>query len=237
MGASDRQRVCLSMIVPVPTPLAEIVSNGGMNTLVSFFRDGGLFIYPLVLASVVGIMVIVFKLISLRRSTIVPEGLAREIESLDEQSDSGRWEVIRNRFRRGDSSLARLGGIVLRHSGKSQVEITHAVESSARGEMVRIHSGIQTLDVLITVAPLLGLLGTVSGLVNVFRGLSDASDHLAIARGIAEALHTTIFGISIAVVAVVAHGWFMRRIELMTARLESVLADLSRLCAKSGSND
>jgi biopolymer transport protein ExbB len=72
--------------------------------------------------------------------------------------------------------------------------------------------------------------------VNVFRGLSDASDHLAIARGIAEALHTTIFGISIAVVAVVAHGWFMRRIELMTARLESVLADLSRLCAKQGFN-
>jgi len=225
------------MTVPPSPLLAAAASNaGGMDTLVSFFRDGGLFIYPLVLASVVGIMVIFFKLISLRRSTIVPESLALEIESLDESSGSGKWEALQNRFRRGDSSLARLGGVVLRHAGKSQVEITSTVESAARGEMVRIHSGIQTLDVLITVAPLLGLLGTVSGLVNVFRGLSDASDHLAIARGIAEALHTTIFGISIAVVAVVAHGWFMRRIELMTARLESVLADLSRLCAKQGSN-
>lgn len=211
-------------------------SAGFLDTLTSFFRDGGLFIYPLVLTSVVGLMVIVFKLVSLRRSTIVPESLAVEIESLDESSESGKWEALQNRFRRGDSSLARLGGVVLRHSGKAHSEITHAVESAARGEMVRIHSGIQTLDVLITVAPLLGLLGTVSGLVNVFRGLSDASDHLAIARGIAEALHTTIFGISIAVVAVVAHGWFMRRIELMTARLESVLADLSRLCAKQGPN-
>ncbi len=224
------------MISQLPLPLAESsTSINGVDSLVGFFRDGGLFIYPLVLASVVGMMVIVFKVVSLRRSTIVPESLAVEIESLDETSDSGKWEALQNRFRRGDSALARLGGVVFRHSGKSQVEITNAVESAARGEMVRIHSGIQTLDVLITVAPLLGLLGTVSGLVNVFRGLSDASDHLAIARGIAEALHTTIFGISIAVVAVVAHGWFMRRIELMTARLESVLADLSRLCAK-GSN-
>jgi biopolymer transport protein ExbB len=221
------------MTFPFPLISAELTTaSDGANAVVNFFRDGGLFIYPLVLASVVGLMVIVFKLISLRRSTIVPEPLAVEIESLDENSESGKWEGLQNRFRRGDSALARLGGVVFRHSGKPQVEITHAVESAARGEMVRIHSGIQTLDVLITVAPLLGLLGTVSGLVNVFRGLSDASDHLAIARGIAEALHTTIFGISIAVVAVVAHGWFMRRIELMTARLESVLADLSRLCAK-----
>ncbi len=221
------------MTFPFPLISAELTTaSDGANAVVNFFRDGGLFIYPLVLASVVGLMVIVFKLISLRRSTIVPEALAVEIESLDENSESGKWEMLQNRFRRGDSALARLGGVVFKHSGKPQVEITHAVESAARGEMVRIHSGIQTLDVLITVAPLLGLLGTVSGLVNVFRGLSDASDHLAIARGIAEALHTTIFGISIAVVAVVAHGWFMRRIELMTARLESVLADLSRLCAK-----
>jgi biopolymer transport protein ExbB len=221
------------MTFPFPLISAELTTaSDGANAVVTFFRDGGLFIYPLVLASVVGLMVIVFKLISLRRSTIVPEALAVEIESLDESSETGKWEMLQNRFRRGESALARLGGVVLRHSGKSQSEITNAVESASRGEMVRIHSGIQTLDVLITVAPLLGLLGTVSGLVNVFRGLSDASDHLAIARGIAEALHTTIFGISIAVVAVVAHGWFMRRIELMTARLESVLADLSRLCAK-----
>ncbi|OYV06809.1 MAG: hypothetical protein CFE26_04305 [Verrucomicrobiales bacterium VVV1] len=221
------------MTFPFPPIAAELTTaSDGANAVVNFFRDGGLCIYPLVLASVVGLMVRVFKLISPRRSTIVPEQLAVEIESLDENSESGKWEMLQNRFRRGDSALARLGGVVFRHSGKPQVEITHAVESAARGEMVRIHSGIQTLDVLITVAPLLGLLGTVSGLVNVFRGLSDASDHLAIARGIAEALHTTIFGISIAVVAVVAHGWFMRRIELMTARLESVLADLSRLCAK-----
>ncbi|BCU75401.1 MotA/TolQ/ExbB proton channel family protein [Luteolibacter sp. LG18] len=207
-------------------------SPGALETLGKFFREGGFFIYPLVLASVVGVTVIVFKALSLRRATVVPEDLARKIESLEGDYDHDRWRVIQGEFQRGTSMLGRLGTVTVRHAGKEQAQITHAVEAAARGEMVHLHSGIQTLDVLIAAAPLLGLLGTVSGLVSVFRGLSDSTDNLAIARGIAEALHTTIFGISIAVVALVAHAWFVRRIELMTARLESVLADLARFCAK-----
>jgi biopolymer transport protein ExbB len=67
-------------------------------------------------------------------------------------------------------------------------------------------------------------------LVTIFQGLSDAADHLAIARGIAEALNTTIFGLAIAVPCVIAHGYFTRRIELLTVRLESLLADLVDTC-------
>jgi biopolymer transport protein ExbB len=207
----------------------------GVASLRTFFRDGGIFIYPLILTSVIGVTVIVFKALSLRRKTVVPEALALKIEALEKGYTEGQWQAVEGEFRRGDSTLSRLGSLAVRHSGKPHAEITHAVETAARGEMVRIHSGIQTLDVIITVSPLLGLLGTVSGLVAVFRGLSDTSDHLAIARGISEALHTTIFGISIAVGAVIAHGWFTRRIELMTTRLEGVLADLTRLCSQPGS--
>jgi len=217
--------------------LAQAVAPSAGNPVTEFFRDGGFFMYPLVLASVVGVMVIVFKLISLRREQIVPEALARRIEALDESGGHEGWEPLWHEFRQGHSSLARLAAVALKHAGKPQSEIAHAVEAAARGEMVRIHSGIQTLDTLVTIGPLLGLLGTVSGLVVVFRGLNDTSDHVVIARGIAEALHTTIFGISIAVGAVVAHGWFSRRIELMTSRMESVLADLSHLFGKPRAND
>jgi biopolymer transport protein ExbB len=216
--------------------LAQAPPAAGENPVLIFFRDGGLFMYPLVIASLVGVTVIVFKLLSLRRERIVPEGLARKIEAFDASGGREGWEPLANDFRLGHSTLARLGAVAVKHAGKPQSEIAHAVEAAARGELVRIHSGIQTLDVLITIGPLLGLLGTVSGLVAVFRGLSDTSDHLAIARGIAEALHTTIFGISIAVGAVVAHGWFTRRIELMTSRMESLLADLSHLFGQSRPN-
>jgi biopolymer transport protein ExbB len=76
------------------------------------------------------------------------------------------------------------------------------------------------------------LIGTASGLVLIFQGLGNNSDHLAIARGISEALTTTIFGLTIAVPCVIAHGYFLRRIETLTARLETLLADLAAVCEK-----
>ena len=105
-----------------------------------------------------------------------------------------------------------------------------------RKETSHLHAGIAVLDIVITIAPLLGLLGTASGLVRIFEGLGDNSDHLAIARGISEALTTTIVGLAIAVPCVVAHGYFIRRIETLTARLESVLSAFTSICEKPHSN-
>src|SRR5690606_33502233 len=109
-------------------------------------------------------------------------------------------------------------------------------EASAREETVHLHAGIGALDVVITVAPLLGLLGTASGLVVIFQGLGETTDHLAIARGIAEALNTTIAGLAIAVPCVIAHSYFSRRVETLTARLEGLLAELVHVCRGSGQN-
>jgi biopolymer transport protein ExbB len=125
--------------------------------------------------------------------------------------------------------------VAIRHRGKPQRDIILAVEASAREESSRLHAGIGVLDIVITVAPLLGLLGTASGLVTIFQGIGDTADQSAIARGIAIALNTTILGLAIAVPCVVAHGYFTRRIEVLTARLESLLADLAHACQKTSS--
>jgi biopolymer transport protein ExbB len=121
----------------------------------------------------------------------------------------------------------------MKHHGKPTPEISQVVEAAAREEVIKMHSGIGVLDVVITVAPLLGLLGTASGLVTIFAGLGETTDHLAIARGIAEALNTTIFGLAIAVPCVIAHSYFTRRIERLTARMESVMTGFVSACAKN----
>ena len=77
------------------------------------------------------------------------------------------------------------------------------MQSSAREEIVRMNAGMSVLDVIITISPLLGLLGTASGLVTAF---SDLEDNERIRAGIATALSTTIVGIAITVPAVVAQG-------------------------------
>jgi len=199
----------------------ELLAISATKATLEFIDKGGIFMYPLVLCSITGLTAIGFKAMSLGRSRTVPDGLARGMAGIG----SGDSDLVVRQINQGGSALARLGAVALRHHGKPADEITRAVESSAREEVVKMHDGISVLDVVITVAPLLGLLGTASGLVTIFQGLGETTDHLAIARGIAEALNTTIFGLAIAVPCVIAHSYFTRRIERLTARMESVLAD------------
>jgi len=194
---------------------------------VEFLQKGGIFIWPLILCSIAGLTAIAFKFMSLGRSRIVPDNLARELETISTEEA----EPVARKLRTGNSTLARLGSVVLNHHGRPSAEITRAVEASAREEVVRMYSGIGVLDVVITVAPLLGLLGTASGLVTIFGGLGETNDNIAIARGIAEALNTTIFGLAIAVPCVIAHSYFTRRIERLTARMEAVLVDFAATCS------
>jgi biopolymer transport protein ExbB len=195
-----------------------------------FLHKGGIFMIPLGITSVVGAAAIVYKFLSLSPARVIPMELEKQLKKFPELAAGGAEAGLIKEAENGASALARLAANAIRHRGKPQSDITSAVEASARLEVARLYSGIGVLDIVITVAPLLGLLGTASGLVTIFQGLSDAADHLAIARGIAEALNTTIFGLAIAVPCVIAHGYFTRRIELLTVRLESLLADLVDTC-------
>jgi biopolymer transport protein ExbB len=215
--------------------LAATESNG-LRAAMDFLSKGGIFMIPLALTSVAGTMAILYKFLSLSSHRVIPPALVRELDQFQQRLVTDHTETLIKKADRGDSTLARLSAVVLKHRGKPRSEITHAVESAAREETVHLHAGIAVIDVIITIAPLLGLLGTASGLVTIFQGLGDNTDHLVIARGISEALTTTIVGLAIAVPCVVAHGYFIRRIEMLTARLETLLTSLTSACERPTSH-
>ena len=219
------------------SPFAAITASDTLRTSWEFLQKGGLFMIPLGITAIAGTTAILYKFLSLSRRRVIPDDLARKVINFQELAAADRTEPVLKEFETGESTLARLAAVAVRHRGKPQSDIILAVEASAREESSRLHAGIGVLDIVITVAPLLGLLGTASGLVTIFQGLSDAANHLAIAHGIAEALNTTIFGLAIAVPCVVAHGYFTRRIEVLTARLESLLADLAHVCQRAGTKN
>ncbi len=222
--------------MPPPAFSHLAAATDGLTYAWDFLLKGGVFMVPLALTSLVAAMAIFYKFLSLSRSRVVPRDLAGDVADFHQRIAADKVEPVMKKFDEGRSTLARLAAVALRHRGKSRGEISHAVESAAREETVYLHSGIGVIDMVITVAPLLGLLGTASGLVTIFQHLGEESDHIAIARGIAEALTTTIAGLAIAVPCVVAHGYFTRRIELLTARLESLLAHLATVCERPNPN-
>lgn len=218
----------------LPLLAAADSEPGLIEAIGDFFRDGGFFMILLGVTSVVAVAAILFKFLTLSRGRIVPDDLSADVEDFESRVRGGRVQPILESFERGESALARLCSAAVRQRGKPQSEIAEAVQAMARSEIVRLHSGMTVIDVVISVAPLLGLLGTASGLVVVFAGLGqDSADMQTIALGIGRALQTTIVGIAVAVPAIIAQGFFQRRIDTYAARLEVLLTGLAHVCERS----
>lgn len=193
----------------------------------SYFSSGGPFMYLLVMTSIVSVAIIIFKIMTLGKKRIVPRTLAHEIDRFEEHLNEGTAPKIEREFRNKNSALARLATVAMDNAGKTQSEIQESVQSSAREEVVKMNAAMSALEVVINIAPLLGLLGTASGLVIVFKDLgSGTSDPAVMAQGIARALNTTIVGLAITVPSVIAHSSFSRSIETMAVRLEVLMGKM-----------
>src|SRR5438128_12664712 len=99
--------------------------------------------------------------------------------------------------------------------------------------MVRLEKGLVVLEVIIGIAPLIGLIGTVSGLVHVFASLgvsASSADPKLIARGISEALNCTVFGLGIAVPSLIGFVYFSKKVEVLSVGMESLLTERISKC-------
>lgn len=214
------------MTLPLP-PVASVQS------VLHFFENGGVFMYFLAVCSVVSVAVIVLRALALRRDLVVPPFIEREIESI-QPGDAAAAAVRLSRAVENDpSALARIIQVGLRHLSWPKSENVEAVQTRAQHEIVRLESGLFILEVIVGIAPLLGLLGAVSGLVTVFASFgSDAAgqDPRGIAKGISEALSTTIVGLAIAIPSLIAYSYFAKKIETMAAEMESLIGDLLAKC-------
>ena len=216
----------------------SVSTQSALQTVWEYFHAGGYFMYPLLLCLLVGFTIIVFKFLSLRRAIIIPPLLADQVDRFEECVEAGTVEPLLEEFERGKTALARLAAVAVRNRGKSQTDISDAVQTTARHEVLHLSTGMTALDVVIVVSPLLGLLGTASGLAFLFQEMGksgDMSDAQRIAQGIAVALNTTIFGLAITVPCVIAQSFFNRKIESFTTELEMLLSKLVHVCQKARS--
>ncbi len=203
-----------------------------LSSILRFFVQGGFFMFLLLVCSVVSVAVIVVRALALRRNFVVPAEIEREIEGLRHDDPDGIVRLSRM-VRNDPSALGRIAQTGLQHLSWPKSENSEAVQTRARHEIVRLESGLFVLEVIVGIAPLLGLLGAVSGLVRVFAAFGDSaaqSDPHAIAKGISEALSTTIVGLAIAIPSLIAYSYLTKKVETMAAEMESLVADLLAKC-------
>jgi biopolymer transport protein ExbB len=186
--------------------------------------------WPLLVCSVVSLTTIILRTLALRERNVLPLGVESEMERLVPGTSPERLARL---VHHDPSSLARIVRVALAHLRWPRAENVDAVQTRARYEMVRLERGLVVLEVVIGIAPLIGLIGTVSGLVHVFASLglsAGAADAKQIARGISEALNCTVFGLGIAVPSLIAFVYFSKKVEVLSVEMESLVTDLLSKC-------
>lgn len=190
-----------------------------MGDLLDIFRSGGWLMVFLLVLSLVAIGIIIERLYSLRTVRIVPPDLTADIEA-----DVYRGDVDRARDR-AETDPSPLGTVLasgLQHSGLQREVIKEAIEETGRHVVADLSRYLTLLGTIAAISPLVGLLGTVIGMIEVFTVITSqgVGDPSVLAGGISQALMTTAFGMTIAIPAIAMHRYFNAKVDRLVVDME-----------------
>ena len=196
-----------------------------MLETISYLSRGGIVMIPLLLSSIIGLAIIIEKIFTLRRSKILIPEIISVIESISSEKDIRLAQTICER-NKGPFANIVLTGLRNQHLGKEEVK--ELIEDQGRQEVRSLQVGLTSLETIAAVAPLLGLLGTVLGMIKVFNVISaqGAGQANLLAGGISEALITTATGLVIGIPILVAYHYFSKRAESFILDIEKYVTFL-----------
>jgi biopolymer transport protein ExbB len=207
---------------PEKTGLMGRISNSGLVTL---FEAGGNFMWGLLACSLFGVAIVIERFVTLSRAhTNVRKLMADVLSALNKGGIDDATRVCEQT--RGPVAAILHAGLTRAHRGMEAVE--KAIESAGTIEMSFLERGLIWLNTVTTIAPLLGFLGTVSGMIHAFNAIAEAEQVNAklVATGISEALITTATGLMIAIPMQAAHNYFVARIDRFVVEMEESTAEL-----------
>jgi biopolymer transport protein ExbB len=206
----------------------------------SYFDKGGPIMWPLLLLSVLGVTVAIWRWMAIRAATQnIPSLLSSLRERLLAYDTDGAVQVC-DRHPGPVSNIVRAG---LLKFGRPKDEVELSLQDASAHELAVLERGLPLLATVAMVAPLLGFLGTVTGMINSFDALASVglNNPAAVASGISEALITTAAGLIIAIPVQMAYNYFLTRVNGTVRSMESaanlVLDALSELRAARSATD
>lgn len=211
-------------------PLAFLL---GDQTPMELFKHGGPIMWPILLVSFLGITVVVERLLFILRENNhrEPEVVEKMLESVEKRDIEGALAI-------GKQSQDFVAKILVYSLTNKEYSLSNAFIRASSQELTRFQQGMATLDTVITAAPLLGLLGTVTGMMRTFGGMTGDISTAAstITGGVAEALIATACGLAIAVTALLPYNYLNARTEEAKHEVADASNALELLIKKSETN-
>lgn len=201
-------------------------------TLFEWFRAGGVLMWPILATSIFALAIALERFFVLRRATIDTRELMDTVRTVLRQ---GKPQEAVQICDEADVPVARILKAGLLKHDRSKEDIREALENAGSLEVPRLERYLSALATCANIAPLLGLLGTVQGMLIAFeqiknkQGLVNPSD---LAEGIGNALITTFAGLAVAIPVLIVHNYYVSRVDNMVLEMESSASELTDLLTK-----
>lgn len=202
-------------------------SDPGGFSLLTFFQMGGIFMWPLLAFSIATIAIAMERAIYVLYHNLRVEDLKTRVETYIKTGDiPGARDYLMALSKRRIG--ARILLTLINRSQLSEHLMERAVETEALSRINSLENGFNFLTALGSLSPLTGFLGTVSGMIGAFKSIAEATEVNAqiVANGIYEALITTVFGLIIAIIAMVAHSLLTHVVDKFAAEMEAACSEL-----------
>jgi biopolymer transport protein ExbB len=193
----------------------------------TFLVNGGPIMIPMVLTSIVALAFIVERGLALRWAQVIPPDLEKAATECATAED---LELLKKACEQRSSAFSRLLFSAADHLNWPKSENTDTLETEARHEVTQLERGLVVLEIVVGISPLLGLVGTLHGLIQLFGGLGNPglADSARIAAGIAITLNTTFMGLLIAIPALIAWSYYNKKLETMAVEMATLLEKFMR---------
>jgi biopolymer transport protein ExbB len=189
------------------------------EAIARFWRDGGFMMWPLGLVALVGLIIIVWKLFDLSTTSLKTRKFLRDVDELIAQRKIDEALAL---SRDSNTPAGRILAAGLERHNEGSERVMKSIENVGLVEMAGLESGLVWLATVSNVAPLMGFLGTVLGMIAAFQAIEAAGEVEAtiVAGGIKVALTTTAAGLAIAIPINIAHNYFVTRIDRLVIDME-----------------
>jgi len=202
----------------------------GAISIWEFVLKGGVMMIPIGICSLVALAVVAERLMVLSRPRVLPQGLTKKVsDALDEGGAAGAERALEI-CRKDDSPLARVLAAGVRRLGRPIELVEKGLADAGEWETWQLRKRLRVLSVCASVSPLLGLTGTIFGMITAFQTVAISGEALGkaelLAEGIYEAMVTTAAGLLVAIPALICYHWLSSKIERLASGMDRAAIEL-----------
>ncbi|MEE8381595.1 MAG: MotA/TolQ/ExbB proton channel family protein [Thermodesulfobacteriota bacterium] len=196
--------------------------------MLDFIIKGGVFIYPIIICSIISLTIFMEKIWSLKRNRVIPATFLDTIERLLKKEDIAEALKLCGE---NSSSISRIFSAGIKNYGKRREIIKERTEEVGRREAVVLGRYVEALATIASVSTLLGLLGTIAGMIKIFSVISLQSvvNPSTLAGGISEALYTTAAGLTVAIPTLIFYRYLSSKSNSLIVEMEECSAQMVEL--------